>query len=124
MICQVCFQNVIRKHLLDYLTDVTTCESCQSLEKKPKHFEKIPFYHTLLEIASFHDVSKNQREAYTLYHALNQLFMPLDLEKNEEVLVLMLSLHLEDTFYVSHYLRLEHVQKIIDLERYSLGVLA
>lgn len=120
MICKVCFKPVIRRSLLDYLSDYTVCKTCEVLEQKSAYIEHIPFFKSLLKIIMFPESQKEPVEAYTLHHICETYFIHLNLDLDDDTLILMLALHLEDTFYKRAYLTLDNIERITALERYLI----
>lgn len=121
MICRMCLKPVIRKQLLDFFYDLTLCDTCIRLKEKALNQEKIPFFNHLLTVSHFPKEAYLFTEAYALEASLKKLWVSLPFEAADEILGLFITLHLEDVFYLKTYLTLDHVQKLTDLERLSLG---
>lgn len=123
MICKCCFKKIIRRHLLDYLSDTTMCHACEHIETSSHTREKIPFFNTLLEISMFPLSHPDIADAYTLYHQVEVPYLKLDFNWDDAVLVLVISLHLDLTFYTHSFLTLNDVERLTKLERFSPGLM-
>ena len=120
MFCLSCQTQFQRKSLDDYFKRTTLCLKCQRLKNTSFEESIIPYHHKALILK----YSSALKDKVFFSHVMTEMIQSkgefLSLTKAHDVDALIMSLWMDESLYLTNYLRLDFIEYIQSLETISV----